>query len=225
MRHDGGDVGEVEIDETFSRNERTDRADGIDQNAIGHLERIDERHLLAGNGSQSFVGNRDERIDALFEPFDALFGLFSAAPAFEFERFSDDADGQSALLTRQTGDDRSRPSPRAPAHAGRHEDHVGLFEVFLDLRRRLLSRFLTDGRICTCAQSPCTLDTELDFNFGVVASECLCVGICRDELNAVNSIFDHRIDGVSAATANANDLDIRTSFRCIFHEFHSSTSI
>ena len=50
-------------------------------------------------------------------------------------------------------------------------------------------------------------DVELDV--GVAHEQRLRVSIDRDELDALESLFDHAIDGVDAATADSDDLDNR----------------
>src|SRR6185437_14627 len=60
-------------------------------------------------------------------------------------------------------------------------------------------------------------DVELDVR--VAHQQGLRVGINRDELDALESLFDHAIDGVNAAPADSDDLDDRQIvLRCCHEE-------
>jgi hypothetical protein len=52
-----------------------------------------------------------------------------------------------------------------------------------------------------------TADVELDIR--VAHQQRLGVGVDRDELDALESLFDHSVDGIDAAAADADDLDDR----------------
>src|SRR3954463_9352060 len=48
---------------------------------------------------------------------------------------------------------------------------------------------------------------QVDLDGGLIRLQHLAVGVGDDEIDAFDSTFDHRVDGVAATTADADDLD------------------
>src|SRR3981081_2190288 len=67
--------------------------------------------------------------------------------SFEGEGFGDDADRQCAVVTGDLGNDRRGARPRATAHAGGQEHHVGALQQLREFLLAFLGCFATDGRI------------------------------------------------------------------------------
>ena len=59
------------------------------------------------------------------------------------------------------------------------------------------------------AQSPGELTADIELDVGIAHEQRLRVSVDRDELDTPESLFDHAIDGVDAATADSDDLDNR----------------
>src|SRR4029077_15085513 len=140
---------------------------------------------------------------------DAGLGLHHAALALEAERPGHDADGKGAQGPRDVRDHRRAAGAAAAALAGRDEDHVGALEHLLDLLPVILGRLVADIGIGPGAQSPGELAADIELDVGVAHKQRLRVSVDRDELDALESLFDHAIDGVDAATADSDDLDNR----------------
>ncbi len=134
-------------------------------------------------------------------------------PALELERLGDDGDRQRAELAGQAGDHRRRAGAGAAAEAGGDEDHVGARQR-LDDRVGVLERGLpADVGIGAGAEPLRQLLADLDLDGGLVVLERLDVGVGDDELDAAESDRDHPVDGVAAAAADADHLDLRAAPR------------
>ena len=60
---------------------------------------------------------------------------------------------------------------------------------------------------------------DIELHVGVAHEQRLRVSVDRDELDALEPLFDHAIDGVDAATADSDDLDNRQIvLRCCHEE-------
>ncbi len=64
-----------------------------------------------------------------------------------------------------------------------------------------------DLGIGTCAESAGQLATHVELDVCVTHQQGLSVGVDRDELDSLESLFDHAVDRVHAAAADADDLD------------------
>ena len=89
-------VGEVGVDQAGRGDQVGDARHALQQDLVGHLERVEHARLLVGDGQQAVVGDDDERVDLLLQPLHAGVGLHRAAAALEAERAGDDADGERA---------------------------------------------------------------------------------------------------------------------------------
>ena len=64
-------------------------------------------------------------------------------------------------------------------------------------------------RISAGTEATGGLAADIQLGIGIREDEGLRVSVDGDELNALEAFFDHAVDGVDAATADADDLDIR----------------
>ena len=105
------------------------------------------------------------------------------------------------------GDDRRRAGAGAAAHAAGDEHQVGA----LQRARATSSRFSSIAWRPISGRAPApsprvsflpiwTLTSDFD------AGQRLGVGVDRDELDALEVLVDHAVDGVAAAAADADDL-------------------
>ena len=139
----------------------------------------------------------------------------------ERERARDHADGQRAdLVLGDLGDHRRGAGAGAAALAGGHEHHVGALQRLLDVVARLRRGAVTDVRIRAGAEPLGQLVADVQLDVGVAHRERLRVGVAGDELDASQSGVDHPVDGVGAATADADDLD-DCQITSAFHEIPS----
>ena len=196
---------------TFTRpvhaDERRDALRRVQQHFVGLLERVLERDALADDGEQPLVRHDDHRVDVLAHLGDALLRLAHALASLEEERPRDDADGERARFARELAD-RSGAAPvpvpppmpqvmntrSAPARHARH-----LVAILLD-------RLPADLRTRAGAESARELLADLDLHVGLRGQQRLRVGVDRDELDALEVLLDHAVDGVAAAAADAHDL-------------------
>ena len=146
-------------------------------------------------------------------------GLDDAALALEPERPGHHADGERAERPRHVRDHGRAAGAGAAALAGRDEHHVGALEDLLDLLAVIFGGLASDVGVGARAQSPGELAADVELDVGVAHEQRLGVRVDRDELDALESLFDHAIDGVDAATADSDDLDNRQIvLRCCHEE-------
>ena len=83
----------------------------------------------------------------------------------------------------------------------------------------ILGRPAADIGVGPGTQSPGELAADIELDVGVAHEQRLRVSVDRDELDALEPLFDHAIDGVDAATADSDDLDNRQIvLRCCHEE-------
>ena len=96
----------------------------------------------------------------------------------------------------------------AAAEAGGDEDHVGAFQRLDDLVGVFQRGLAADLGIGAGAEAVGELDAELDAHRGARHLQRLQVGVGDHELDAFQVSVDHAVDGVAAAAAHADDLDL-----------------
>ena len=215
IRHDGLDVGEVEVDLARRRDEVGDARDALHEHLVGDPEGVGDGDLLIGHRQQTVIGDDDEGVDLLRQTVDALVGLGRTSMTLEAERAGDHTDGESSQRTGDLGDDRGSSSTRATAFTCRHEDHVGALETLLDLLGVVLGCLSALVRIGSGTQTPSEFSPDVKFDVSIAAVEkSLRIRVDGDELDALETSFNHAIDGIAAAAAHANDSDDRGGLTC-----------
>src|SRR5579872_1900378 len=207
VRHDHLDVGEVGVDEPGHVDEVGDAGDALQQHLVGHLEGVDHRGPLVGDGEQPLVRDDDEGVDLLLQTLNALLGLVGTAPALEGERPGDDADGEGAEALCHLGDDGRPAGARAAALAGGDEHHVGALQHLLDLLEVLLCGLAPDLRVASGPKSAGELPPDVELDVCLAHEQRLRVGVDGDELDALQTGVDHPVDGVDASATDADHLD------------------
>ena len=157
---------------------------------------------------QLLVGDDDDGVDRVDQLVDAALGLLHAALALEGERLGDDGDGERAHFAGQRGDDRRGAGAGAAAQAGGDEHHVGAFERLDDLVGVFERGLAADLGIGAGAEAVGQLDAELELDRGARHPQRLQVGVGDHEIHALDAGVDHAVDGVAAAAAHADDLDL-----------------
>ena len=158
---------------------------------------------------QSFVRDGNHRVNALTQFSQADVGLHHPATPLEVERLRHDGDRQRIQFCRQTGDDRSRARARAAAKPGRHKDHVRAFEHFDNLLGVFERGVAPDNWVCSRTETFRELAAELYLDRRTRALQGLQVCIGDKELDALDACFDHAVDGVAAAAADADYFNSR----------------
>ena len=214
--HDGGDIGEVEVDKARVADQVADGLHRLAQDVIGDLKCVGEGDLLIGRVFQALVGNDDKAVDLAAQLLDALLGLRHTLTPLESERLRDDADSQHALLTRDLRHDGGRAGAGAAAHAGGDEHHVRVLERLADLVAALLGRLASDIGVRARALSVRQLLADLNLISGTRRGQCLLVRVDGDELHALDAGAHHPVDHVVAAAADTDYLDTHDVFRSRF---------
>jgi hypothetical protein len=186
-----------------------DALHALEQDVVGHLERVQQRRLLVSDVEQPVVRDDDERVDLLADSLDAALGLHRAAAPFEAERTRDDGDRERAQAAGDLGHDRCATGTGAAAFTRGDEHHVGALEHLFDLVAVVLGRLAADLRVGARTQAAGELAADVELHVGVAQQQRLGVGVDRHELDAFEAGVDHPVDGVAAPAANTSDLDHR----------------
>ncbi len=158
-------------------------------------------------GEQPVVGNHDQGVDLLAELGDPCLGLHGPDPSLESEGSGHDPNGQGTQIARDIGNDWRTTRPGAATLARGDEDHVGALQGLLDDAAILLGRAAPDLRVAARAEPTGELLADVELELRVTHEQRLGVGVDGDELHAFEAGVDHPVDGVDAATADADDLD------------------
>ena len=217
LAHDGADVGEVEVDQTFLDHQICDAGDARVEHLIGHREGVGEGRALVGDPEQVLVRDADQRVDGLLQFVDAGFGHTGTAGPFELERLRDDADRQDAHVPRRSGDDRRGTGPGAATHPGRDEAHVGAGQMVADFLDGFLGGRTADLGLRSGPEPFGHLQAHLDDAFGLGARQRLGIGIGHDEIDPDEARDDHVVDRIPAGAADSADHDAGLEFAQFGH--------
>jgi len=206
--HDGLDVVEVDVDETGGRDELGNALDTLKKNLVGLLEGVNDGDVLVGDLQEAVIGDDDEGVDFLAQRLDAVLGLGRAAASLEGEGTGDHTDGQRTDALGQAGDDGGCTGAGTASLARGDEDHVRAVESLADLGLVVLGGLAADRRVGSCPQAPGQVSPDVELDVSVGHEQRLGVGVHGDELHATQIGLDHAVDGVDAAAANTDDLDL-----------------
>ena len=205
--HDGLDVGEVEVDQTWGRDEVGDALDTGQEHLVGRAEGVKHRDGAVADRQQPVVRDDDERVDLFAQRGDAELGLVRATTALEGERAGHDTDRQSTEAAGDLRDDGRTTRARATTLTGGDEHHVGALEDLFDLLSVILRRLTTDLGVGAGTETARQLTAHVELDVGVTHEQGLGVGVDRDELHTLEADLDHPVDGVDATAADTDDLD------------------
>ena len=141
--------------------------------------------------------------------FDTFIGRLHAVVAFEVERLGHHTDSQNIVLTDRTRDHRRSAGSRTAAHTGGHKHHMASGEILENIVKRLFSRRTANFRTRAGTKALCDCRSKLDRAARLRLAQRLRIGVCDDEVNALQFGLDHIVDGVSAGAADADDGDPR----------------
>ena len=156
-----------------------------------------------------FIGNRDQGIHVLLQVLDTMHGQVHALLPLEREGLRHHCDREGPLLPGQFGYDRRGPGSGSATHARGDENHVGTVDGIGNPVPVLHGRLAADFGIGARPESLGQVFTQLQDGRCIGARQHLRVGIGVDEIDAIQIRSQHVFDGVTAATANADDLDHR----------------
>ena len=204
ITHDGRNIGKVEVDDAGDVDKIGNTLNAVTEHVVRIFKRIGKRDSVFGDLFESFVRDYDERIDEFTQTYDSVFSLNHALSALERERLRHNADGENAHVLCDLGNDRSGACSGPAAHTGCDEHHIGAADDIGDILDVFLCGLLADLRIGACTVSLGDFFTDGDFCRSARSEKNLLVTVHRDEVDALNIGFDHAVDCVSAAAADAD---------------------
>ena len=207
--HDGADVGKVDVNHARDGNQVRNTLDTVVEDLIGCAECLDDGQLFATELHQAVVRDNDERVTDVAQLLDARHCLAGTACALELEWTGNNADGQRPHLFRDGSNDRSGAGTSAATLAGGDEDHVRAFQGILNLSLVVFCGGLANLRVSARAETAGGFAADIELGVSIRENQRLGVGVNRDELNALQTFFDHAVHGVNAAAADTDDLDFR----------------
>ena len=205
--HDHLHVGEIGVDQSWGRDEIGDALNALQQDLVGHLERVQHRGLVVRHRQQPVIRDDDLGVDLFLELADALIRLDRTPPTLEQERAGDHRDRERADRLGDLGDDRSAPGTGTTAFACSDEDHVGASQHLLDLRTVVFGGLSSDLGVGSGAKTAGYLTADVELHIRVAHQQRLGVGVDGDELNALQPGVDHSVHGVATTATDSDHLD------------------
>ena len=147
------------------------------------------------------------RVAAFPQRGDAGLGLVAPALALERERPRHHADGQRAELAGDGRDHGRAAGAGAAALARGDEHHVGAAQQLLDVVLGVLGGLAPDLGVGARAEAAGGVASDVELDVGIAHQQRLRVGVDGDELDALEALLDHPVDGIDAAAADADHLD------------------
>jgi hypothetical protein len=152
---------------------------------------------------------------------DAGVGRLQAARPLEVERLGDHADRQDAHLARHPGDHRRRAGAGAAAHAGGDEQHVRAVDRLADPVDRLLGAARPASGLAPAPRP--VVPSWIRWFAAERFSACASV-LAQMKSTPLHALADHVLDGVAAAAAHADHLDLRAHAE-LFDHFDSHLNL
>lgn len=205
--HDRLHVGEVHVDQARRRDQVGDAGNTLQQHLVGLFEGVQHGDGAVGDGQQAVIRDDYQGVDFFTEGGDTVLRLGRTALALERERPGHHTDRQRTEGARDARHHRRATGAGAAALARGDEDHVGALQRLLDLLRVVLGGLLADGGVRTSTESAGLLAADVELDVRVAHQQRLRVRVDGDELNALQTVLDHPVHGIDAASADADDLD------------------
>ena len=215
--HDGGHVGEVQIDKAGVADQVGDGLHRLAQHVVRDLKGVGKGDLLVGGVFQPLVGDDDKGIHLAPQVFDALLRLRHALASLKAEGLCHHAHGEDALLSGSLRHHRSSAGAGAAAHAGGDEHHVGVLQRLGQLVAALLGGLAPHLGVGACALAAGELLADLDLIACRRRIQRLLICVHGHKIDALDAVFDHAIDYIIAAAAYADDLDADDVFHSRIH--------
>ena len=97
--------------------------------------------------------------------------------------------------------------PGAAALAAGDEHHIGASERLGDVVAGLIGGLTADLGVGASAQAAGQVGADVHLDIGIRDRECLSIGVDGNKLDAADALFDHSIDRVGTAAADADHLN------------------
>ena len=181
-------------------------AHGVLQNVVGMGKSLVLGDIVAQHIEQLFVEHNDQRVHIRLQLGQAGVSVLHAATAFPLERLGHHTHRQNAHFLGHSCDHRRCTGTRTTTHACRNEEHVRAFDGSANIFH---SSFRSVAALVGLAAGTQAAATQMDGAVSAAAQQSLSIGIGRNEFDALNAAFNHVVDGVAAAAADADHLDLR----------------
>src|SRR5699024_7868981 len=117
--------------------------------------------------------------------------------------------GQRTLLLRDGSNNGCSTCTSAAALTGSNEDKVCASECVFNFGLVIFSRGTPHLWVCACAQAAGELASNIELYISVGKEQSLGVSVDSNELNALEALFNHAVNGVYSATTDTDYLDVR----------------
>ena len=205
LTHHGAHVFKVDVHMAVFVDDFGNAADGVLQHVVGVGKGFVLGDVIAQHFQQLFVQHDDQRINVGFQLGQAVVGVLHAAATFPVERLGHHAHREDAHLLGHASDHRGCARARAAAHTSSDEQHVRAINGGADVFH---GRFCGITAFVGLAASAQAAAAELDDAVGRAAGQGLRVGVGANEFHALHAAGNHVLNGVAAATAHADHLDL-----------------
>ncbi len=172
---------------------------------IGQRKGFGKSGLGIGNAEKVLIGDNNQRIHFLRQPFNTLNRRTRPPIAFKVKRLGDNADSQNTGIAGGAGNHWCRTGSGAAAHASRDESHMRALQHIDNFRHGLFRRALPDFRIGTGAEAFGQLAAHLDTAIAFAGRQRLRVGIGHNKVNTLKTGGNHVIDRIATGSANADN--------------------
>ena len=177
------------------------------ENFVSLAESLHHRDVLIAHLKQAVIRNDNQRVTHVAQSFDPLKSLLRPARPFEGKRTGHNTDGQRTLFLRNARDHRGGTRSGSTTFTCGNEDHIRTLQGGFNLVTMILSRLPTYLRVGASPQATGRFAADVKLDVRVSEHKRLRVGVHGDELDSLEAIFNHAIDSVDAAAANANHFD------------------
>ena len=209
LGHDLAHVLEVHVDGAGTGDHVGNTLDGLAQHVVRAAVGVVAGSVAVHHRKDPVVGDHQQAVGMRAQLLDAGLRLLGAGRALEAEGAGDHADHQRVGigLLGGLGHHGRGAGAGPPAHAGGDKEQVRVGHRFLYKLVGFQRGFLAPGGVAADPQALGEVLADLDAVGGLAAAEVLRVGVHRHELHQAHVGFDHAVDGVAAASADADDLD------------------
>jgi hypothetical protein len=130
---------------------------------------------------------------------------------FKTEGFCDHSHGQGPEFLACPRDNRGRACSRSSSQTGGNENHVAALEGGFQVFKRFESRLCSGLGVGAGPQSLGDAGADLETDIGLRKIQGLLIGVGDNELDTLESVGHHRVDGITATTSDTDDLHYRNT--------------
>src|SRR5699024_9038941 len=140
---------------------------------------------------------------------DALLRLSGTTVALKAEWLGNNTNGQRTLLLRDGSNNGCSTCTSAAALTGSNEDKVCASECVFNCGLVIFSSGTLHFWVAAGAQAQGELTPNIKLDVSIGKEQSLGVSDDRNELNALEALFNHTVNGVYSATTDTDYLDVR----------------